>query len=497
MTEGGGDLYYAIRNIGRQKVKSLLVLLMAFAVLFLSQFGFFMRCISEHVRERFWGPLDGSVHVTDDGLKAYLTYDAAVTVANDAEVITRLSAVKTYTGFFRNADYVGYGSYKRPQYAGETPTADRKSDYLTGVCVKAVTSMEILEEMHGGVLTVVQGSAITDEDTDLRKNKIVVSEKFAEANNLRIGDSLVLDTLSLYQTEAEAVRFGMTDLYDKNKFTYEYTVGGIYRLHTDNAAAVSVPWELYDNTVYVPMTTAEDISVSDGVQTMFESEDVFALKTNPVLVPDALYFHLSDIGCAQALAEEMNGIGFSERIRLTPYVSDLSSSPSARLSEIVSGTLVGVITSGFAVLVLTALLNMRVRRREFALLIAMGKKRESVAFSYGLEIGLLIVSAFLLSAVAMTVIVCLCTAPLSEYLYAAEEAALFHTESADRYLLGDWGDPFSVHSKVSVGALFREYMIPNVLFTGAVTAVLLLLLCGMISVYVKNVHPMYDAGGKE
>ena len=140
---------------------------------------------------------------------------------------------------------------------------------------------------------------------------------------------------------------------------------------------------------------------------------------------------------------------------------------------------------------------MRERRSEFAVLIAMGKKRESVAFSYGLELGLLTVSALLFSAVAMTITVWLCAEPLSQYLYAAEEAALFQTESADRYLLGDWGDPFSVQSKVSVGALFREYMIPNVLFTGAVTAVLMLLLCGMISVYVKNVHPMYDAGGKE
>ncbi|MBR7160900.1 MAG: hypothetical protein IKD07_00655 [Clostridia bacterium] len=490
-------MYYAIRNICRQKAKSILTLLMAITVLLLSQFGLFMRGLSEAVRARFWGPLDGSVHVTDSGSEAYLTYAAAVTIADDAEAITHISAVKTYTGFFRNAVYVGYGSYKRPQYGGEKPTADRKSNYLKGVCVKAVTSMEILEEMYGGALTMMQGSAITDEDTALRAKKIVVSEAFAAACGLRLGDLLVLDTLSLYQTEAEAVSFGMTNLYDNNQFTYEYTVGGIYRLHTDNAAAASVPWELYANTVYVPMTTAEDISVSDGVQKMFRSEDVFALKTNPVLIPDALYFHLADIGKAQTLSEEINGIGFSERIKLTPYVSDLSSSPCARLSQIVSGTLIGVIAAGFAVLMLTALLNMRERRREFSVLIAIGKKRKSVAFSYGLELGILIVSAFLLSAVWMTVVAGLCAVPIAQYLYAAEEAALFQTENADRYLLGNAGDSFDVHAKASASALFREYMIPNVLFTGALTVVLLLLLHGLISVYVKNMHPMYDVGGKE
>ena len=473
------------------------MLLMAVTVLFLSQFGFFMRGLSETVRARFWGPLDGSVHVTGDDLEAYLTYGAAVTIANDAEVITRLSAVKTYTGFFRNAVYVGYGSYKRPQYAGEKPTADRKSNYLKGVCVKAVTSMEILEEAYGGNLMMAQGSVITDEDTALRRNKIVISEAFAEANDLSIGDLLVLDTLSLYQTEAEAVNFTLTDLYDKEKFTYEYTVGGIYRLHTDNTAAASVPWELDANTVYVPMTTAEDISVSEGIQEIFRSEDVFSLKTNPILIPDGLYFHLSDMGKAQSLAEEMNGIGFSERIRLTPYVSDLSSSPCARLSGIVSVALVGVIVSGFAVLLLTALLNMRARRREFAALIAMGKKRSSVSFSYGLELGILISFALLLSAIGMTLAAGLCTEPLSWYLYTAEEAALFQTESADRYLLGNVGDPFTVRAQTSLGAVFRAYMMPNIVFTGAVTAVLLFLLFCVSLLYVRRIRPMYDTGGKE
>gem|GEM_PF-2037699 len=490
-------MYYAIRNICRLKGKSLLAFLMAFAVLFLSQFGFFMRCISEHVRERFWGPLDGSVHVTDSGSEAYLTYNAAEVIASDAEAVTRLSAVKTYTGFFRNADYVGHGGYKRPQYVGETPTADRKSDYLTGISVKAVTSMEILEEGYGGVLEMIQGSAITDEETALRKNIIVISEAFAEKNGLSVGDTLVLDTLSLYQTESEAVKFAQTDLYDKENFTYEYIVSGIYRLYTDNSAAVSVPWELYDNTVYVPITTIEDISVSKGVQQMFRSEDVFALKVNPVLIPEALYFHLSDISKAQELAEEINRIGFSELIKLTPYVSDVSSSPCARLSGIVSGTLVGVIAAGFAVLVMTALLNMRARRREFAVLTAMGKKRSSVSFSYWFEFGLLVLTAFLLSSVCTALIAHLCALPISQSLYAAEEAALFRTERADLYLFVEQAEALVSQAKTGFSVFFREYMMPSIAFTGAVTTLLLLLLCGVIALYVKNLRPMYDVGGKE
>lgn len=490
-------MYYAIRNLWRLKAKSTLALLIVLTVLLFSVFGFFMRCLCEDVRARFWGPLDGSVHVTSDLLSPYLTYDAAAALANDAEVINRLSCVKEYTGFFRNALYVGFGSYKRPQYTGENPTADRKSNYLTGVRIKAVTSMDILEEVYGGDLVLLQGSLITDEDTASRRNKIVVSEAFAEMNGLSVGDTLILDTLSLYQTESEAVKFGLTDLYNRDEFTYEYTVGGIYRLHTDNSAAVSVPWELYDNTVYVPISTAKNISVSDGVQKMFRSQDIFALKVNPVLIPDEVYFHLSDIGEANTLAEEINAIGFSERVKLTPYVSDISSSPSARLSGIVSGMLIAVIAAGLGVFMLTALLHLKERRREFAVLIAMGKKRESVAFSYYFEFGLLVLSAFLLSCLLMAFVVWVFSAPISQYLYAAEEASLFQSENADRYLFGDEAEVFQTRGKTDFGHLFRAYIIPNILFTGAVTVFLLLLLGGIVLLYVRDIHPMYDAGGKE
>ncbi len=488
---------YAIRNLWRLRAKSATALLTCLTVLILCVFGFFMRCLCEDVRARFWGPLDGSVHVTSDSLAPYLTYAAAVTIANDAAPVTRLSAVKEYTGFFRNAVYVGYGSYKRPQYTGETPTADRKSDYLMGVRIKAVTSMEILEEVYGGDLVLLQGSLITDADTALRNRKIVVSESFAELNGLKIGDALVLDTLSLYQTESEAVGFGLTDLYDKNEFTYEYTVGGIYRLHSDNSAAVSVPWELYDNTVYVPITTAEDISASDGVQKMFRTQDVYSLTVNPVLIPDEMYFHLSDIREANALAGEINGIGFSERVKLTPYVSDLSFSPSARLSGIVSIMLIAMIAAGFGVLLLTALLNLKARRREFAVLIAIGKKREAVAFSFYFEFGILILTAFLLSCICMTFAVWAFAAPISQYLYAAEESSLFQSENADLYLFGERNEAFAVQPQTDFFDLFREYMMPNIIFTGAVTALLLLLLGGVILLYTRRIHPIYDAGGKE
>ena len=492
--KGERVLHYAIRNILRLKAKSVICLITFSMIFFLSVFGFFMRALCEDSRARFWGPLDGSVHVTNETLDPYLTYDAAATLANDADVITRVSAVKEYTGFFRDALYVGYGNYKRAQFSGEEPTPDRKTDYLKGISLVGVTSMEILKEVYGGDLKVIAGEMITDKDT---VNKIVVSEEFARANGLGLGDSLTLDTLSMYQTEYEAARFRLTDLYNQNDFTYEYVIGGIYSRRTDNAAAVSLPWELNTNTVYVPMASLEAISRSEGVQRMFLSGDVYALKTNPALIPDMLYFHLSDIGESEALEAEINRIGFSRTVKLTEYVSDISTSPSARLSGIVSAVLAFVMIVGFAILILTVSFNMKTRQRELAMLVALGKQRTGVTLAYFLEMALLIVCALFLSFALLTFGVVQYTAPLSEYLYSAEVSAQFQSESAELYLFGteagtdDFGFPWGF------SALVWAYLLPSIAFAGIITAGLFIFLYLIIYLYVRRIHPLYDIGGKE
>ena len=488
---------YAIRNIFRLKAKSIITLITFFMVFFLSAFGFFMRALCEDNREHFWGPLDGSVHVTDEMLAPYLTYDAARTLANDADMITRVSAVKEYTGFFRNAFYVGYGNYKRAQYSGEEPTPNRKTDYLKGISLVGVSSMEILKEVYGGDLEMTAGEMITDKDTEKGENKIVVSAEFADANGLQIGDILTLDTLSVYQTEYEAAKFRLTDLYDKNDFTYEYIIGGIYSRRTDNTAAVALPWELNANTVYVPMASLEAISRSEGVQRMFLAGDVYALKTNPALIPDMLYFHLSDIGESEALEAEINRIGFSRTVKLTEYVSDISTSPSARLSGIVSAVLAFVMIVGFTILILTVGFNMKTRQRELAMLVALGKQRTGVTLAYFLEMALLIVCALFLSFALLTFGVVQYTAPLSEYLYSAEVSAQFQSESADLYLFGteartdDFGFPWGF------SALVWAYLLPSIAFAGIITASLFIFLYLIIYLYVRRIHPLYDIGGKE
>ena len=490
---------YAFRNIIRLKTRSVLCLLICFAVLFLSMFGFLIRTICEDARYRFYGPLDGSVHITDEELNPYLTYHVAKAIADDAEgVITGVSAIKEYVAWFSDIEYVGYGTYRRMRYSGEAPTEDGKSNYLKGFDILAVTSMEILEDVYRGDVQILEGSMITDADTEKRSNKIVISKELADVNGLVLGDTVNLNMLSIYQGELPAVRLSLTeDIYDDYDFDYEYVIGGIFKHQIDNTAAVSEPWKLNSNTVYIPITTIEDISKHETVQFFYHDDNYYSITVNPIIIPDALYFHLADTADAELLEKEINEIGFIKTLQLTEYVSDGSSSPSARLSGIISYVLVGIIAVGFVILALSVYFNMKARHRELAVLVALGKKRVSVAWSFFFEIFMLVFLSLVFSSSALATVIFSFAKPLLGYLYSAEVSAQFKSETADFYLFENRENHSISQSMGSTEYLLSEYMIPSILFALMATALLAVILYVVMRVYTSQINPLYDVGAKE
>ncbi len=492
---------YAFRNIIRLKSKSILNLLICFAILFLTMFGFLTRTICEDARYRFYGPLDGSVHITDEDWNPYLTYDAARVIADDTEsIIKNVSAVKEYIVWFPDMEYVGYGTYRRSRYSGEEKSEDGKANYLKGISLSAVTSMNVIEDVYSDDIQILEGSMITEEDTKNRSNKIIISKELAEANELVLGDTVKLSMTSLFKNELQTFRLSLTDgLYPKYPLEYEYIVGGIYKHRIDNTAAVSEPWKLNSNVVYVPITTVEDISTSETIQFFFHEDTMYPITVNPTVIPDALYFHLYDMDDAERLEREINEIGFTKNVKLTEYVSDTSSSPSARFSSILSTMLVGIIAVGFVILMLSVLFQMRSRRRELAVLSALGKKRNAVALSFFLEYLILMLLALVVSGGLLAYLISVLTVPLMKYLYSAEIAAQFQTqmETADFLLLETPAIENGFTSGYDFRYLMTEYMTPSIVFAVIAAVCLLAVMYLLMYHYIACINPLCDVGGKE
>ena len=467
---------YAVRNLGRLKTRNFLTFATALVILFLSMFGILVGSLCTDSRERAYGPLDGTVYVTDEARAPFFSYSAALTIAERVDSITGVSAVKQYDAGLIGIDHVGV-----PRGFG-------------GFRLCGVTSMDILEEVYSGELTMVEGTMITTRNNERHDNKIVISDILAEKNGLSIGDIVPLHMFTLFHDNDFVVRF--FDLED-SRYTFPYIVGGIYHNVADNSDTVNEPSKINANKIYVPMTSLLDITETEAVQIHYTAPFLSAAIDDPVVIPDATYFHLSDLNAAAALQTEMNSLGFAKEIRLTKYMSDAASSPSARLSQIISVLLVGIVIAGFAIFLLVVFFNMNARHRELAVLTALGKKRSAVAASFFAEIAMLVVTALAIGSLLFTGLVSLCATPITRYLLTAEFSAKISNESADIFLIGNPAGEQVLALMADFGFLLKTYILPAVLITLAAVTVLMACVYAFVLLYVRRINALSAVGGKD
>ena len=505
---------YAIRNLVRLRARAFLTFIIAFSVLFLSMFGLMVVKLCEDNRERFYGPLDGAVHVTNEAYEPYLTYTAAMTICEDADVITGISALKEYTGMIYGTQYVGWDQFTREAYSQELPIQSEEESltkedttvhYHKGMMIVGVTDMNILEEVFSGNLVMTEGTMITAENNAAHHPKIVISKEYADQNGISPGDVLTLNTPSLYRTEHQ-ISYAMN--HEKNaEDSYAYTVGGIYNRVADNTASASAPWEANANRVYVPISTLLDISKSERIQTLYsyvtrvaEGRHVDryrAINTDPSLIPDRLYFHVSDRGSIGALCDEINSLGFYENVLLTEYVSDAASSPSVRLSEMVSVILFGIGCIGLLIFMLVILFHMRARHKELAVLVALGKSRGAVTASFFIEIVGIVAMSVLASGVLLTLMVNILAHPINDYLYSAEASAKWRDMTSEMILLGHSTKNEFIGSTADRKYLFHTYVLPSFFLVFDSMMCVMSLIYFRIRFYVNKINALSDVGGKE
>ena len=489
---------YALRNILRLKTRSFLTFALAFAILFLSMFGILTIRLCEDNRERFFGPLDGSLHVTTESYEPFFTYEAAEYLNQNAESITNIAAVMEREVSFWDITYLGRGEYFRNRFDSERvyyPPGTQKVEYHEGFLICAVTSMDILQEVYSGALIMTEGTVISEKNNEVGANKIVISSAVAEKNGLKLGDRVKLDPFSVFEEEEAAVSAYLG--FNSEYTPYEYIIGGIYENREDNVLSAFVPSEINENKVYVPISTLPDMSRDSyllGYGIRNENGDCFAL---PSVVPDQLYFYMENMRDIEILEEQINEIGFSENITLSPYLSEAASSPSARLSEIITLLLLGVSILGFLILALAVVFNMKARHRELAVLTALGQKRSSVALSFFAEICILTFLAFVCGIFLLMGAVAVWAVPISNYLYEAEISAKITHESADMFLLGNGSQSAVIEKLEDFPFLLIRYILPSAALSALAAALILLLIFGIVFIYISKINALAGVGGKE
>ena len=178
-------------------------------------------------------------------------------------------------------------------------------------------------------------------------------------------------------------------------------------------------------------------------------------------------------------------------------MSDASSSPSARLSQIIATVVVGVVAAGFVAFLLILFFNMNARRRELAMLSALGKRRSAIAGSFFLEVIFLTALAAVLGTLAFAGAVSLFAAPITAYLNSAELSKNRESETVDSVLLGDPGGAHVLERMTDFDYLAREYILPSLLVTLAAALVLMAVVYLFVLLYVRSINALSAVGGKE
>ena len=485
---------HVLRNITRLKARSFLTFAIMFSVMFLSMFGNFIIRLCEDNRERFYGPLDGAYHVTDEEYQPFLTYGAAEMLEEDVDAINKISAIKWSSGYFEDAEYIGDGLFTRDRVPGDgasivpdTTGGTPKVYYSKGFRIVGVTSMDILSEVYSGKLTITQGTPITEENNMSRHNKIVISEELAEKNGLSVGDTVSLHIYSPFLGD-EGIDRRKHDEAD----CFAFIIGGIYRHSEDNSAGVSAPWEINANHVYVPISVLDELSRHKYVKHLQNNG-----AEDPILVPDALYFHLNSATAASGVENALNEIGFRKNIVLTEFVSDAASSPSARLSQVISAVLVCIVAVGMGVLLLAILFNMKARHKELAVLAALGQNRHGIALSFFAELLLLGTASLLAGGLVMVGVIRLLAVPLTQYLYSAEITSQLTADTATKLLFEDISGSYITEKAGEFSHLIEAYFVPSFLFALMQSLIVFGILYLVISAYIFRINALSGVGGKE
>ncbi|MCX4775617.1 ABC transporter permease [Streptomyces sp. NBC_01264] len=226
-----------------------------------------------------------------------------------------------------------------------------------------VRDSDMLLPFSYGSTKIVAGRGITPEDAG--GDVAVIEQRLADENHLKVGDTVRVRSA------------------DGARTTTSVTVVGIFQDPTRDPTMWTPPHELPGNTVYVPTATAQKFAA--GAVTV--SEAVFKIGS-----PDgARQLH--------AEAERLLGKGgFEFRVNDKAYKDQVL--PIQRVGTF-AGLIVWVIAlAGALILGLIVTLQIRERRTELGVLLAMGEKKWKLIGQHAVEVVAVALPAVALAALA-------------------------------------------------------------------------------------------------
>lgn len=210
-----------------------------------------------------------------------------------------------------------------------------------------------MSEFIDSSYTISDGSVFDTSSTD---NLCVISDELAEANSLKVGDSI---TITNPNDQSITSLFTITGIYSDNSQSTEFS------MFSNSANKIL--------TTYTALNNFVNLSTSDDNKITTQTNATFILENE-----DAIDSFLTEI----------HSKGLSEYYTLTTNLDTINNSikPLENLNSFATIFLIVVLIIGGAILVIVNMINIRERKYEIGVLRAIGMKKSSVLLQFITEI---------------------------------------------------------------------------------------------------------------
>lgn len=250
---------------------------------------------------------------------------------------------------------------------GDSSDSNRPQMVQADLSVSGVLDSATATKFKAGTDKLTSGKAITA--SDVGKNVVMIEKTLAEENDLKVGDKIKI------QSSDEAT-------------TVELTIKGIYE-STDSGSDAAANFSFLNpyNTIYVPYTVANTIKGSDSKDT----------------VDSAIYFmdDAANISAFEKAAKKVTAVDWDTfKLDANDATYQQMIGPINNVAAFSKNVVYIVSIAGALILGLLVMMQIRERKYEMGVLLAIGEKRSKLVGQFLVEILVVAVLSFGIAAVS-------------------------------------------------------------------------------------------------
>lgn len=487
----------------RKKVRNILLFLILFVTALFLMSGLSIRSTTNQAAEKMRTTLPACLKLQPVNLSGPEVYDISYNEAGEIvrtvklplitlSVAKDLASLPGVSGYYSSMGsrilYTGLNVIPNfnAEYRRELEkVGNTSSDEYTSTKTQSQASRFLIVEeseshpyFRNGSMKLVAGRHLHADDN----KKVLISEEIAQKNHLTIGDSI----------SGQSFDFMTGQLYGD---VYQAEIAGIFRMNFEQQLSdYTMESDILSNAIFAPF----ELVHWDNIQyNTFYGRNVRAAETDPLLGDITLFVDDPDrLKEVEEALKDYTGVDWNYYTISrddTNYKS--AAGPLLTMTLFASGMAVIMIAVALLILSLVITMWMRDRRQEIRILTFLGLDRNSILSQFLLEIGIIVVAAFLTAILITSPVTNLIGDTLTDFANPSEDAPAFQVdfeqETQEIYVnrAPVRQDHFSYHisCRTALITLFSMFIIST-------TAVILAFRKVQKSVYIvssKEGHPFF------